>query len=101
MTAQTAIEDEQARPSQCWCCGCSGAADRMVHLGNHPEVELCLRCARSVAKWADEIEERDRHGLAVRARDQARRVRKSVVRHGWHNAPVIGPALRWLGRRTP
>jgi hypothetical protein len=73
----------------------------MVRLGNQPEVALCVRRARSVAKWAGEIEDRDRHGLAVHARDQLRRVRKTVVRHGWHYAPVLGSALRRPCRRTP
>ena len=73
----------------------------MVRLGNHPEVTICTRCARSVASWAGEIEDRSRDSIAARARDRLRSVRKAVVRHGWHHSPIIGGPLRWLGRHLP
>jgi hypothetical protein len=73
----------------------------MVHLGNHPEVTVCTGCARSVSKWAWEIEDQSRTGAAVRARDQFRRLRRGVVRRGWHRSRFIGRPLRWLGRHTP
>ena len=102
MSIRTAIEDEQPpRRSECWCCGRFDAADRLVHLGNHPEVAVCTRCAHSIHKWAGEIEDRDSAGLAVRARDAFRRVRKTVVRRGWHHHRLVGRPLRWLGRHTP
>ena len=41
----------------CWCCGCSGTVEQMAHLGQHPEVAVCIRCAHSLSKWAWEIEE--------------------------------------------
>ena len=76
-------------------------AGQSVHLGNHPEVAPCLGCARFVANRAREIEDRERTGPAVRARDLMRRARRTVVEHGWHDKPIVGPVLRWLGRHTP
>lgn len=102
MTVHTAIEDEQTPgPSQCWCCGAIQDPAKLVHPGNHPEVVVCTRCAHSLSKWAWEIEDQARTGLAVRARDRFRRLRKHVVRRGWHNNRLIGRPLRWLGRFTP
>jgi hypothetical protein len=101
MTAQTAVQDEQLGQSQCWCCGISGNPAKMVHLGNHPEVTLCTRCAHAVSKWAWENEDADRTGFAVRARDQFRGMRKAVVRRGWHHSRLIGRPLRWLGKHLP
>ena len=44
--SRTAVEDEFASPSECWCCGRVDDPTLMVHLGNHPEVALCRSCAR-------------------------------------------------------
>ena len=85
----------------CWCCGQTQPADRVVHLGNHPEVTLCLQCAHFVHKQAWEIEDRDRSGPLPRVRDAFRGVRRRVIERGWHHNAVLGPALRWLGRRLP
>ena len=102
MTASTAIEDEQPPGrSQCWCCGTVDDPARFVHLGNHPEVVVCIRCAHSLSKWAWELDDEARTGLAVRARDSFRRLRKTVVRHGWHNNKLLGRGLRRIGRFTP
>ncbi len=73
----------------------------MVHLGNHPEVAICIRCAYSVKNWAREIEDRSRAGLGVWVRDQLRRLRRKVMQQRWHQRPIIGPPLRWLGKRLP
>ena len=88
-------------PGQCWCCGAIEDPAKLVHLGNHPEVVVCTRCAHSLSKWAWEIEDQSRTGLAVRARDQTRRLRKTVVRHGWHQNKIVGRGLRWMGRFIP
>ncbi len=99
---RTATEDEQLPgPSQCWCCGTIEDPARLVHLGNHPEVTVCTRCAHSLSKWAGEIEDQDRTGLAVCFRDRFRRLRETVIRHGWHRNRIVGRGLRWLGRFTP
>ncbi len=100
MTTQRTEEAWPAR-SECWCCGMIDDPERQVHLGNHPEVALCIRCARSVSKWAWEVEDRSKTGLAVTARDQFRVLRKAVVRRGWHQSRLVGRPLRWLGGHLP
>jgi len=37
---------------ECWCCGPMNDPDRVVYLGNHPEVGICRACARWAAKEA-------------------------------------------------
>jgi hypothetical protein len=101
MTAQIKVTDTASQGAECWCCGVRGADDGFVHLGNHPEVAVCPRCARSLSKWAGEIEDRDKAGIAVRARNGFRTVRRGVVRRGWHRSRVAGRPLRWVGRHLP
>lgn len=101
MTTRTAVEDEQQGGSKCWCCGMIDDPAKLVHLGNHPEVAVCIRCAHSVSKWAWEIEDQAQTGGAVRARDGLRRLRKEVVQRGWHQSRLVGRPLRWLGKFTP
>ena len=101
MVIHTAIDDERVEPSRCWCCGAIEDPTRMVHLGDHPEVTLCLRCARWASKQAWEIEDQDKTGTLVRARNQFRALRRSVVRHGWHNSHWFGGPIRWIGKRLP
>lgn len=88
-------------PVECWCCGTSAISDRMVHLGNHPEVHLCPRCAHFVHQQAWKIEDQDRHGPAAVARDRFRDLRAQVVRHGWHHNEFTGGTLRRLGKYLP
>ncbi|BEP13625.1 hypothetical protein acdb102_19360 [Acidothermaceae bacterium B102] len=101
MASEMAVEAERPAPNMCWCCGVSDDPARLVHLGDHPEVAVCTRCAHSISKWAWEIEDQSRTGPAVRGRDTFRRVRRLVVQRGWQNSPLIGRPLRWLGRHTP
>ena len=91
----------EAGPAVCWCCGQATPADRLVHLGTHPEVAVCTRCAHALSKWAWELDDRDKASLAARARDAIRAVRKNVVRRGWHQHRLVGQYLRWLGKYTP
>ena len=101
-TVRTIVDtDEQPHPSECWCCGVIQHPELMVHLGNHPEVHLCIRCAYSVKNWAWEIEDRSKTGPAVKARNAFRRVRQSVMRRHLHQNKWVGRPLRWLGRRLP
>lgn len=88
-------------PGECWCCGSTDDPDRMVHLGNHPEVGICRSCARWAAKQAWEIEDRDRTGPLVRVRDVLRTGRQIVIDHGWHRGRWLGGPLRWIGKRMP
>jgi hypothetical protein len=101
MTRRVAVADAEHGRSQCWCCGMVEDPAELVHLGNHPEVTVCIRCAHSISKWAWEIEDQSRTGLAVQARDRFRRLRKSVVQHGWQHDRFIGRPLRWLGKYLP
>lgn len=101
MTVRTAVDDEEILPSQCWCCGAIDDPGRLVHLGNHPEVAVCIRCTRSLHKWGRELEDQGRTGLPVRVRDRFRQVRKAVVRRGWQHNRLLGRPLRWIGRFTP
>ncbi|MGH3471986.1 MAG: hypothetical protein ACRDPG_08065 [Nocardioidaceae bacterium] len=87
--------------TQCWCCSSRETRERMVALGNHPEVVVCVRCAHSLSKWAWEIEDRGKRSPGSRARDGFRSVRKHVVSRGWHQSRWVGPPLRWLGRHLP
>lgn len=73
----------------------------MVHLGNHPEVGLCLRCAYWLRNKARTIEDQSRTGYTVRYRDLIRAGRERVVLGEWHRKPVIGRLLRWLGKHLP
>lgn len=101
MTVQVTVDDAPQNRSQCWCCGMTEDPARLVHLGNHPEVTVCVRCAHSISKWAWEIEDQSRTGLAVRARDRFRGVRNAVVQRGWHQSSLIDRPLRWLGSHLP
>ena len=100
-TPDTALAAGQAEPADCWCCGQPTPADRRVHLGAHTEAWVCPRCAHSLSKRAWELEDRDKTTPAARARDAVRALRKTVVRHGWHQNRFVGRYLRWLGKHTP
>ena len=95
------VVDQEVRSTQCWCCGSTDVPDRMVHLGNHPEVHLCLRCAHFVHQQAWQIEDADKHGPAAFARDLFRTLRAQVMRRGWHQNRFLGGSLRWLGKYLP
>jgi hypothetical protein len=73
----------------------------MIHLGNHPEVMLCVRCGHWAAKQAWEIEDRAKTGPLVRARDRFRSLRRSVIQRGWQHNRIVGGPLRWIGKRLP
>lgn len=88
-------------PGECWCCGRPDDTEKMVHLGNHPEVALCRGCARWAAKQAGEIDDRSKTGPLVMARDRVRKARLAVVQRGWHRSRVFGGPLRWIGKRLP
>jgi hypothetical protein len=100
MSAVTATDEHGAR-SQCWCCGQIESPEKLVRLGKHPEVALCMACARWASKQADEIADLSRTGLGVRVRDRMRVARRKVIERGWHRLPVLGGLLRRLGRHTP
>jgi hypothetical protein len=100
-TAAAAGESDAAEPLQCWCCGSAYQESELVRLGSHPEVGVCLRCAHFLHQQARGREDALHPSLASRARDQLRSARRVVMQWGWHQKPVIGRPLRWLGRRLP
>ena len=100
MTAE-ASPIESGEEIACWCCGARRPPGGVVHLGNHPEVSVCLRCAHSLHKQARGLEDAMRRSPAARFRDELRAARSQVLRRGWHQKPGIGRLLRWLGRHTP
>ena len=100
MRAHQAIEESGGRVS-CWCCGQEQPESSVVRLGSHPEVAVCLRCARFLHQQARGREDALRVSPAARFRDGLRAARRLVIRRGWHQRRVIGPLLRRLGRHTP
>jgi hypothetical protein len=101
MATRASAEQHEAGRSECWCCGNVDDSDRMIHLGNHPEVTLCVRCGYWASHQAREIEDRNRTGPVVATRNRLRGLRETVMQHGWHHHPVLGPPLRWLGKHLP
>ncbi|WP_377645418.1 hypothetical protein [Oryzobacter terrae] len=96
-----AVERHEDGRVHCWCCGTVDAPARMVHLGNHPEVHLCLGCAHFVHQQAWEIEDGAKRGPSAVVRDRFRNLRAAVIRRGWHRNRFIGDKLRWLGKYLP
>jgi hypothetical protein len=86
---------------ECWCCGTPNPPTRLLQLNGNPEVDVCLECARYLALRAGERSDQLQPSLAGRLRDVPRASRRVVVSHGWQRLPIIGPALRWIGRFTP
>lgn len=90
----TSIDLDDDGAVECWCCGCREAPDRVVHLGNHPEVLLCLRCAHFVHQKAWAIEDLGmRWPAAVTRRGFATCARKWCVgdgtKTGWAGASFV------------
>ena len=48
MNSLTAVEEEFPGRSKCWCCGGVEELERLVHLGNHPEVAIV--CGRALGE---------------------------------------------------
>jgi hypothetical protein len=98
MSAQPQTAAEQAGPGSCWCCGRTSTEDGLVRLGNHPEVGICINCVHFLQRRA-----RDHQATVMRQRlrGAAESVRREVMARGWHQRPVIGPALQWVNRHLP
>jgi hypothetical protein len=98
MSAETETSISQGEQRSCWCCGRTSSEDGLVRLGNHPEVGICINCVHFLRRRA-----LDRQATAMRKRlrGTAESVRSEVMARGWHQRPVIGPALRWLNQRLP
>src|SRR2546430_13609473 len=74
MSAETQTAKGQTDESRCWCCGQPRPEDALVHLGNHPEVGICVSCVHFLRRRA-----RDRQATVVRQtlRGAAESVRRS------------------------
>ena len=102
MGAMTADETDFAEQlGECWCCGNEYPDSALLHLGSHPEVTVCLRCWNHLAQRARERQDEATPSLAGRGRHVLRSARRVVMNRGWHQLPVVGPVLRWLGRYLP
>jgi hypothetical protein len=98
MIADTQKVEGQRDEGTCWCCGQQKSEDTLVHLGQHPEVGICISCVQFLRRRA-----KDKQATAMRQtlRGAAESVRRHVIKRGWHQHPVIGPALQWLNRHLP
>src|SRR5262249_34547607 len=98
MTADAHAAEGETDKGRCWCCGRVTTEDALVRLGNQRGVGIRASCALLRRRGARPLQ-----ATAVRQRrrgapDSARR---EVMARGWHNRPVIGPALRWINQHLP
>lgn len=100
MTARTAIDtDGTAGWSSCWCCGRDQPETGLLRLGARPEAAICLDCVPHLRQRARAHE--DPPFVVRQLHAGGNRVRDLVTTIGLRNQPVIGPALRWVNRRSP
>ncbi len=95
-TADTDAPD--GRPS-CWCCGNRKPETRLLRLDARPEAAVCLECVTNLRQRARAHE--DSPPVVRQLHATANRIRDAATSTGLHNRPVIGPALRWINRRSP
>lgn len=95
------MTEQTAPPSPCWCCGSSYPDDELVHLGQHPEVAVCLGCTRWLRRRA--TRRLDDRNPSVRGRFRAgvAWVRSGVMKRGWHERGLLGALLRRIDRHLP
>jgi hypothetical protein len=83
-------------------CGTIEDSASLVHLGNHPEVTVCISGAHSLSYWAWEIEDQARTGLAVAsATGSGACARSSSGGVGTTTGWSVDRWLRWIGWLTP
>jgi hypothetical protein len=98
------VQPEQERASSgtgCWCCGAEYPEAELVRLGQHPEVGVCLRCARWLQRRAVQRHDQQHPSPAARLRGGIQAVRDAVIRKGWHERGALGAVLRWIDRHLP
>jgi hypothetical protein len=90
MNTETRTAVGRAGQSRCWCRNQIRSEVTLVHLGHHPEVGICAGCVQFLRRRA-----RDQQATVMRQRlrGAAESVRGEVMARGWHQRPVIGPAL--------
>ncbi|MGH3862863.1 hypothetical protein [Actinokineospora sp.] len=94
-------EQESTSTPQCWCCGDQYPESELVRLGEHPEVGICLDCARSLRRRANARYDERRPSPAARLRAATDAVRQAVIRKGWHERGTVGALLRRIDRHLP
>jgi len=87
--------------STCWCCGDDFPEERLLRLGSHPEVAVCLRCSVRLVRQARAKHEALHPSLTARLHEVVAGARQTVVRLGLDRLPVVGPGFRWLGDHLP
>jgi hypothetical protein len=70
-------------------------------LGQHPEVGVCLGCARWLQRRAVQRYDEHHPSPAARLRGWVNTVRDAVIRKGWHRRGVLGVLLRRIDRHLP
>lgn len=99
MTAAT--ERATVPSSECWCCGSTYPEAELVHLGNHPEVAVCVGCSQWLRRRAVRRHDNRRWSPGARARSAVDGVRAAVIQRGWHERGVLGKLLRRIDRFLP
>lgn len=94
-------EQDRVLVTRCWCCGEQRPESEVVRLGQHPEVGVCLGCARWLQRRAVQRYDKQHPSAAARLRAGIHVVRGGVIRKGWHQRPVVGAVLRWIDRYLP
>jgi hypothetical protein len=67
---------------QCWCCGSKYPEPDLVHLGQHPEVAICLRCAHWLRRRATARHDEQHHTLAGQLRGVLQAARDQIINRG-------------------
>ena len=98
MSAEAEAATGETGESGCWCCGRITSQGALVHLGNHPEVGVCINCVRFLGRRARDYQASQ---MRTRLRGAAESIRGQVMSRGWHERRVIGPVLLWINRHAP
>ncbi len=92
------MPQQRRAESACWCCGRMTAQEGLVRLGKHPEVGVCVSCVRFLSRRAKDVQA---SVLRKQLRGAVESIRGQVISRGWHQRPVVGPALLWINRHLP
>ena len=87
-------------PTNCWCCGKTFSEDRLVRLGLHPEVGLCLQCTIWLKRRAI-TRHHEQHAISRQLLRAIDTIRNTVIQQNWHNHRWFGPLLRQINRYLP
>jgi hypothetical protein len=83
----------------CWCCGADKPETHLLRLGARPEAAVCGECAVHLRQRARALG--NPPALVRHLHSTANHIRDAVISANLHNRPGIGPALRWINRRSP